>query len=72
MRQNHAADVSISPQGHSDLTIGVDLGDRWSWYCVLDQAGAVIEEERVRTNEAGLRLRFTRAAARVVMEAGVP
>jgi hypothetical protein len=21
------------------LTIGVDLGDRWSFYCVLDEAG---------------------------------
>jgi transposase len=21
------------------LTIGLDLGDRWSWYCVLDEAG---------------------------------
>jgi hypothetical protein len=23
------------------LTIGVDLGDRWSFYCVLDEAGLV-------------------------------
>ena len=21
------------------LTIGLDLGDRWSWFCVLDEAG---------------------------------
>ena len=25
-------------KGHK-LTIGVDLGDRWSNYCVLDEAG---------------------------------
>ena len=30
----------------------------------------MIEEDRVRTTEAGLKLRFTRVAARVVMEAG--
>jgi hypothetical protein len=24
------------------LTIGVDLGDRWSFYCVLDEAGKII------------------------------
>jgi hypothetical protein len=30
----------------------------------------VIEEDRVRTTEAGLKLRFTCVAARVVMEAG--
>ncbi len=70
MQQSHAADISINPQSCSELTIGIDLGDRWSRYCVLDQAGAVIEEDRVRANEAGFRLRFTRAAARVVMEAG--
>jgi transposase len=27
------------------LTIGLDLGDRWSWYCVLDEAGEVLLEQ---------------------------
>ena len=31
------------------LTIGLDLGDRSSWYCVLDEAGEVLLEERVST-----------------------
>ncbi len=31
------------------LTIGVDLGDRWSWYCVLDEAGEVVLEQKVGT-----------------------
>jgi len=26
------------------LTIGLDLGDRSSWYCVLDEAGEVLLE----------------------------
>jgi hypothetical protein len=26
------------------LTIGLDLGDRWSFYCVLEEAGQVILE----------------------------
>ena len=30
------------------LTIGVDLGDRWSFYCVLDEAGKIILEQKVR------------------------
>ena len=25
------------------LTIGVDLGDRWSFYCVLDEAGKILD-----------------------------
>ena len=32
------------------LTIGLDLGDRSSFYCVLNRAGEVILEERVTTN----------------------
>ncbi len=31
------------------LTIGLDLGDRSSWYCVLDEAGEVLLEERLST-----------------------
>ena len=32
------------------LTIGLDLGDRDSWYCVLDETGQIRLEQRVRTN----------------------
>jgi hypothetical protein len=28
------------------LTIGLDLGDRWSSYCVLDEAGKIILEQK--------------------------
>src|SRR5580704_12506012 len=31
------------------LTIGLDLGDRNSWYCVLEEAGKIRLEQRVRT-----------------------
>jgi transposase len=37
------------------LTIGLDLGDRNSWYCVLDEAGQIQLEQRVRTNAKVLR-----------------
>ena len=38
------------------LTIGLDLGDRSSWYCVLDEAGEILlEEECLRTKPAALR-----------------
>jgi hypothetical protein len=29
------------------LTIGMDLGDHWSCYCVLDEAGKIILEQKV-------------------------
>src|SRR5258707_11896336 len=31
------------------LTIGMDLGDHWSFYCVLDEAGKIILEQKVST-----------------------
>ena len=31
------------------LTIGLDLGDRNSWYCVLDETGGIALEKRVST-----------------------
>jgi transposase len=31
------------------LTIGLDLGDRSSWYCVLDEAGAIVLEQKLST-----------------------
>ena len=36
------------------LTIGLDLGDRNSWYCVVDEAGQIQVEQRVRTNAKAL------------------
>ncbi len=35
-------------KGHK-LTIGLDLGDRWSFYCVLDEAGQVILEQKAKS-----------------------
>ena len=37
------------------LTIGLDLGDRNSWYCVLDEGGKMQLDQRVRTTEKALR-----------------
>ena len=36
------------------LTIGLDLGDRNSWYCMLDEAGQIQLEQRVRTTAKAL------------------
>src|SRR5580704_11439961 len=36
------------------LTIGLDLGDRWSWYCVLDEAGKIRLEQRVSTTSKAM------------------
>jgi transposase len=40
------------------LTIGVDLGDRWSFYCVLDEAGKIILEQKVPTTPEAMKQAF--------------
>jgi hypothetical protein len=32
------------------LTIGLDLGDRSSCYCVFDEAGRIVREEKLATD----------------------
>ena len=36
------------------LTIGLDLGDRTSHYCILDEAGEVILERNLPTTPKGI------------------
>lgn len=40
------------------FTIGIDLGDRFSHYCILNQDGEVIEEGRIRTTPQGFAQHF--------------
>src|SRR6476620_8265271 len=44
-------------KGHK-LTIGLDLGDRWSCYCVLDEAGKIILEQKVFTTPEAMKRTF--------------
>ena len=53
------------------LTIGLDLGDRNSWYCVVDEAGQIQLEQRVRTSAKALQEVFgTMPRSRVALETG--
>src|SRR5258707_4990747 len=46
-------------KGHK-LTIGLDLGDRWSYYCVLDEAGEVLLEQKLATTPEAMKQTFDR------------
>src|SRR5246500_4052979 len=46
-------------KGHK-LTIGVDLGDHWSCYCVLDEAGKIILEQKVATTPEAMKQTFSK------------
>jgi transposase len=53
------------------MTVGLDVGDRHTQFCILDEAGEVVAEGRIRTTVEALREHFTRwASSRVVLEAG--
>ncbi|HZS99950.1 MAG TPA: transposase [Terriglobales bacterium] len=53
------------------LTIGLDLGDRNSWYCVLDESGQIQLEQRVRTNAKALQEVFgALPRSRIALEIG--
>jgi len=53
------------------LTVGLDLGDRNSRYCILDEAGEKVSEDKLPTTKAGLDGLFGKmAACRIALEVG--
>src|ERR1700739_4790238 len=57
-------------KGHK-LTIGLDLGDRWSFYCVLDEAGKIILEQKVAMTPEAMKQTFERIPRSLIaMETG--
>ena len=54
------------------VTAGLDLGDRYSYLCLIDtQSGEVVEEGRLRTTPEALRRRFvSEPSLRIAMETG--
>ena len=53
------------------LTIGLDLGDRSSFYCVLDAAGEITLEQKLPTTPEGMKQAFGKMQrCRIAMETG--
>src|ERR1043166_8916632 len=53
------------------LTIGLDLGDRSSSYCVLDEAGKIVLEQKLTTTPEVMKQTFaTMPRSRLAMETG--
>jgi transposase len=53
------------------ITVGLDLGDRFTHYCMLNEDGEVVEEGRIPTREAALRRHFAgEPRQRIAMECG--
>src|SRR3974390_202270 len=53
------------------VTVGIDLGDRFSHYCVVNQDGAVMEEGRIATTTGGMERHFGgERKMRIALECG--
>ena len=70
-------EISIMQANESDifksqqLTIGVDLGDRFSAYCILDEAGEILREQELSTTSVEMKQTFGRMVrSRIAMETG--
>ena len=56
----------------ANLTIGLDLGDRASWYCVLDEAGAIVLERKLGTTPKTMKELFgAMPRSRIALETGM-
>jgi transposase len=62
--------VAVSSQIPAQ-TIGIDVSDRFTSYCILDGEGEIVEEGKVRTTPEAFERRFGGVdPCRVVMEVG--
>jgi len=67
-----AAANEIRNSSWQKLTIGLDLGDRSSWYCVLDEGSELRLEQKVSTTAKAMREVFGRMPhSRIALETGV-
>ena len=54
--------MSDGSNEHPHMTVGLDLGDRYSYLCLIDQhSDEVIEEGRLRTTHEAFKRRFASA-----------
>jgi len=58
-------------QAKPAMTVGLDMGDRFSRYCLLNEEGNVVEEGRIQSTEAALRRHFEgEPRMRIALECG--
>ena len=69
-RQNPNSAVKTK-RSQQSVTIGMDLGDKTSRYCLLSDEGEILREGQVATTKAGMTATFGRIGrARIAIEVG--
>ncbi len=72
MKKSSTAAAPSNKNFSQKLTIGLDLGDRSSWYCMLNEAGEVVREEKLGTTPKGMKEVFAAMPrSRVALETGM-
>jgi transposase len=72
MKKTSTAATASNKNLAGQLTIGLDLGDRSSWYCVLNEFGEVIGEQRLGTTPKAMKEVFAAMPrSRVALETGM-
>src|SRR6202142_3866769 len=72
MKKTSTAATRSNKNLHGKLTLGLDLGDRSSWYCVLDEAGEVISEQKLSTTPKAMKEVFgAMPRSRIALETGM-
>jgi transposase len=68
-KQDEARRLAVKQDNR--MTVGLDLGGRYTQVCVMDAAGEVVEESRVRTGPDAIGQHFAgRSRMRIALEAG--
>ena len=77
MKKNNIARLQVKQKqirgraAKQRLTVGLDLGDRYSRYCILDEAGEKASEDKLPTTKTGLDALFGKMApCRMALEVG--
>ena len=72
MKKSSTAAAASNKNFDRKLTIGLDLGDRSSWYCVLDEAGEVMSEQKLGTTPKAMKEVFAAMPrSRIALETGM-
>src|SRR5664279_1275838 len=72
MKKSSTAKTASNKNFERKLTIGLDLGDRSSWYCVLDEAGEVVGEKKLGTTPKAMKEVFAAMPrSRIALETGM-
>ena len=67
-----AAAEQLSNFSRQKLTIGLDLGDRSSYYCVVDESGDLVLQQKIATTAKALQAAFGAAPrSRIALETGM-